>query len=149
MIDTLQPVLARWEETHLSLVDCLNQFPEDRFLWRPAPRATTAAEIVTHTARAEIHYGCRILDQPREPFEPEVLDRASALAVVEQAAEQARAIFYQLRTEDLDRVIAEVWHPLTARVEGKMTPLWFLEQMNRHKAYHLGQLWYLSLMLES
>lgn len=33
--------------------------------------------------------------------------------------------------------------------ELNLDALWFCEQMVRHKAYHLGQLWYLSMMLET
>ena len=40
-------------------------------------------------------------------------------------------------------VAADDWNPLGPDVNGPLDALWFLEQMSRHKAYHLGQLWYI------
>lgn len=148
MIPILQPVYQRWDETQISLLDCLSQFPADRYRWHPGPKASCAGDILLHIARGETGYARMALGQPREPLEAAVADHASALAVLQTAADRARDAFERLTEADLEQVVAEVWHPLSTKVEGPMTPLWFLEQMIRHKAYHLGQLWYISLLLE-
>lgn len=147
MIPELNPVWKRWEETHAALLECLEQFPEDRFTWRPASKATTAGEIVLHIARAEMGYAMRAAGQPGMRPDLVVTDRPSALATVALGAEHARRTADTLTADDLERVVAAEWHPLGPRVEGPLTALWFLEQMIRHKAYHLGQLWYLTLLL--
>ena len=148
MIPELRETWRRWDETHAALLDCLEQFPAQAFEWRPAPNATTASEIVIHIARAELGYSLRVAGRVVERPEYRVRNRAEALEVVNAAADQASRIVDCLRIQDLGRVVAEEWYPLGPRVEGPLTVEWFIEQMVRHKAYHLGQLWYLSMMLE-
>lgn len=157
MVAALIPVWKRWEETHSALVDCLRQFPEERFSWKPAPAATTAAHIVTHIARAEILYAREINRAAGAVPDSEapgldygaVTDRTSALNAAEAGAAFAAGVVERLSVEDLDRVLADDWNPLGPDVEGPLTTLWFVEQMIRHKAYHLGQLCYLSMLLET
>lgn len=158
----LLPVWNRCLETHEALLDCLARFPEDRFTWRPAPAARTAAEIVAHVADGECLYAeCLNPSAPARPSfaypgteaaaAPGALvptDRASALRVVELAFEFAAAVVSCATDADLERVAADDWNPLGPEIRGPFTGLWFIEQMNRHKAYHLGQLWYLASMLE-
>lgn len=154
-------VWKRCLETHEALLDCLAQFPEDRFTWRPAPNARTAAEIIAHVARGDCTYARCV--HPHAPERPVLadpgtddaalpgalvpVDRASALQVVEAGFNYATAVVSQATEADLERVAADDWMPLGSLVQGPLTGLWFIEQMNRHKAYHLGQLWYLITML--
>ena len=159
---SLIPVWKRCLETHEALVDCLERFPEDRFQWRPAPHARTAAEIVAHTARGECLYAECL--QPEAATRPQIAypgteeaaapgalvpaDRASALLAVQLAFDFAGRVVTEATEADLERICADDWNPLGPEVAGPLTGLWFVEQMNRHKAYHLGQLWYLITMLE-
>ncbi|HTE20770.1 MAG TPA: DinB family protein [Armatimonadota bacterium] len=147
MLAELVPVRNRWEETQAALLDCLSGIPDEQFLWKPAPQATSASEIVTHIARAEIGYALLVLQHPREQ-RPDftVTNRASALGAMETAA--GWAVRAMDEVTELDRVVTQEWYPLGPRVEGPLTALWFIEQMIRHKAYHLGQLWYLRMLLE-
>lgn len=158
----LVPVWSRCLETHEALIDCLEQFPENQFTWRPAPAARTAAEIIAHLARGDCRYAeCLNPNAPPRPVfsglgivAAEVLggiiptDRSSSLRIVGQAFEFAAGVVSQATEADLERVAADDWAPLGPLVEGPLSGLWFIEQMNRHKAYHLGQLWYLATMLE-
>lgn len=157
----LTPVWTRCLETHAALLDCLAQFPEERFTWRPAPNARSAAEILAHIARGDCTYArCIHPHAPTPPLLadpgteeaalPEALvpgDRASALQVIEAGFNYATAVVSQATEADLEREVADDWAPLGPLVQGPLTGLWFIEQMNRHKAYHLGQLWYLITML--
>jgi uncharacterized damage-inducible protein DinB len=158
----LIPVWKRCRETHEALLDCLTRFPEDRFTWRPAPCARTAAEIIAHVARGECLYALCL--KPNAPGQPPIAypgteeaavpgslvpkDRDSSLHVIELAFDFAARVVSGATEADLERVAADDWNPLGPEVEGPLTGLWFIEQMNRHKAYHLGQLWYLISMLE-
>ena len=153
MIPELAHLWKRWDETHAALIDCLLQFPDDRFNWRPAPHATTAGQIVGHIAGAEGRYAQCILGEPLERPEGtarfEIPDRAAAMAIAQLGADQALRAAESVTAEALRRTLADDWSPLGPRVEGPLDALWFFEQMVRHKAYHLGQLWYLSMMLET
>lgn len=158
----LAPVWKRCLETHEALLDCLAQFPEERFTWRPAPSARTAAEIIAHIARGDCTYALCV--HPHAPEQPILADpgteeatlpgalvptdHASALRVIEAGFNYATAVVSQATEADLEREVADDWVPLGPLVQGPLTGLWFIEQMNRHKAYHLGQLWYLITMLE-
>lgn len=158
----LVPVWKRCLETHDALLDCLSQFAEDRFDWRPAPLARTAAEIVAHIARGECTYAERV--NPHAPQRPPIaypgteeaaapgalvpVDRESSLRLVNLAFDFAAGVVSRATLADLERVAADHWNPLGPEVSGPLNGLWFIEQMNRHKAYHLGQLWYLITMLE-
>jgi uncharacterized damage-inducible protein DinB len=167
MLASLQPVWKRWRETHDALLDCLEQFPEDRLHWQPAPTATTAARILVHIARGETVYASLIdpaaagppelsypggdeaaAAQRRAELVASVTGREAAGRLINAAADFATRVAEGLREEDLERVLADDWNPLGPPVEGPLTVCWFLEQMNRHKAYHLGQLWYISMLAE-
>jgi hypothetical protein len=148
MIYELTPVFKRWEETHAALHDWFHQFPEERLDWRPAPHATTAAEILAHLARGERNYSFVARGIPFERITPPVHDRASAEAALAWGAGFVREAFEAMTPETLIIVRADEWQPLGPRVDGPLDSLWFLEQMTRHDAYHLGQLWYLSMLLE-
>ena len=148
MIAELLPVYKRWEETRAAINDWLAQFPDDRFAWRPAPHATTAAEILAHVARAERNYAFTARGLPFERITPSVHDGSTALTALDWSAGFVREAFEAMTPETLVIVRADEWNPLGPKVEGPLTSLWFLEQMTRHGAYHLGQLWYLSMMLE-
>jgi hypothetical protein len=84
------------------------------------------------------------------PLRPtfEVRSANQAQAALEQGRAAAERAFGALTAAELGLARADEWHPLGPRVVGPLDSLWFLEQMIRHKAYHLGQLWYLSLLLE-
>ena len=158
----LGPIWKRCLETHEALLDWLAQFPEDRFTWRPAPAARTAAEIIVHIARGDCRYAECL--NPNAPARPEFAgpgmeastvpggliptDRDAARRVVKLAFDFSAGVVSNATEADLERVAADDWAPLGPLVEGPLTGLWFIEQMNRHKAYHLGQLWYLATMLE-
>ncbi len=148
MIPELRPVHKRWEETRAAINDWLAQFPDDQFAWRPAPHATTAAEILAHIARAERNYSFTARGLTFERITPHVHDGTTALQALDWSAGFVREAFEAMTPETLEIVRADEWNPLGPRVEGPLTSLWFLEQMTRHNAYHLGQLWYLSMLLE-
>jgi uncharacterized damage-inducible protein DinB len=148
MIPELLELWGRWEETHDALLDCVVRIPDERLSWRPAPKATTAAEIIQHIARAEHVYAMMALGETGPRIEPKVSDRDTALQVIELGAAKARDAADSATTADLAAVRAERWGPLGPEVKGPLTGRWFFEQMIRHKAYHLGQLWYLVLMSE-
>ena len=148
MIPELLPVFKRWDETRAAINDWLAQFPDDRFAWRPAPHATTAAEIVAHVARAERIYSFVARGLPFERITPPVHDGVTALAALDWSSGFVREAFEATTPETLALARSDDWRPFGPIVEGPLTSLWFLEQMTRHDAYHLGQLWYLSLMLE-
>lgn len=148
MLPELLPVFRRWEETRAAINDWLAQFPDDRFAWRPAPHATTAAEILAHIARAERNYSFTARGLPFERITPHVHDGTTALEALDWSAGFVHEAFEAMTPETLALVRANEWNPLGPKVEGPLTSLWFLEQMTRHGAYHLGQLWYLSLLLE-
>jgi len=162
LLPNLIPVWKRCLETHDALLDCLNQFPGDRFNWRPAPKARTAAEIIAHIARGECVYAMHVKPRARnrpaiaypgteEAAAPGALlpsDRESALRIVGLAFDFAAGVVSRATEADLERVAARDWRPLGPEVQGPLNGLWFIEQMNRHKAYHLGQLWYIATILE-
>jgi len=163
MLPELIPVWRRWRETHAALLDCLEQFPEDRLHWRPGGNAPPASGILVHIAAAECRYALQIRPEAEPPpgfpirRSPEerarlaasLEDRAACVALVNTAAAFAERLVESLRPEELEREAADEWNPLGPRVEGPLTGLWFIEQMNRHKAYHLGQLWSLAMMAET
>lgn len=161
MLPNLEPVWKRCRETHAALLDCLNRFPDDRFTWRPAPAARTAAWIVAHIADGECLYAEML--NPNAPPRPAIAypgspaattgalvpsDRETALCVVELAFTYAEGVVSGATEADLVRIAADDWNPLGPDLQGPFDGLWFIEQMNRHKAYHLGQLWYLITLLE-
>ena len=147
MLPELEPIMRRWQETHDALLEALDEFPKDRLDWRPAPNATTPAGIISHIARAEAAYA-RMIGDPndREDRTPSTWEEVREL--LETSAGYVRRTVERLREEDLGLSRADQWGPLGPRVEGPLDTVWFLEQMIRHKAYHLGQINYLSLMLE-
>jgi DinB superfamily len=167
-VEPIDAVWKRWQETHAALLDCVEQFPEEGLQWQPAPHATPAASILVHVALAECCYASVIDPQAvipaalaygrrggpeaaerRDAHVRSLVDRSAAVALVETAADFATGVVEQLAEADLERVVAQEWFPLGPRVEGPLTTLWFIEQMSRHKAYHLGQLWYLEMLLDA
>lgn len=150
MLTELQPIRQRWEETHDALLQIIEQLPADRWQWQPAAGATTAAGIVQHIANSEKRYveAIRALERGHYPRKA-VTDLATARAALDEAARLARECFDQLAAADLKRVCAETWAPLGPRLDRPFDVLWFLEQIIRHQAYHLGQLNYLLLMCAS
>src|SRR5688572_9683389 len=120
MIPELTDVWKRWDETHAALIDCLIQFPDDRFDWRPVPTATTAGEIVGHIARGESLYAQCILGEPLVRPAFEITDRAAAMAIAEAGADQARRVAEAVTADALGRTLADEWHPLGPQVEGPL-----------------------------
>ena len=145
MIPELEPVWKRWEETHVALLEAIDGLPADRWQWRPTPGATTAGEIIAHIARAEARYAAVIAAETLPEPRWQVHDREAARHAVGSAADAARTRVEQLTVADLTRPCAQHWHPLGPRVEGPLDVRWFIEQMIRHKAYHLGQLNYIDM----
>src|SRR5262249_51044385 len=147
VIPTLLPLWKRWQETHEALLDCLEQFPEDRFHWQPAPTAASAASILVHIARGETVYALQIAPgatgppelsysaqneaialQRRAELAASVTSREDAARLLQAAAGFAIQVAKELREEDLERVLADDWNPLGPEVEGPLNVLWFLEQ---------------------
>jgi uncharacterized glyoxalase superfamily protein PhnB len=145
LIPELEPVWKRWEETHTALLEAIDALPADRWQWRPTPGATTAGEIIAHIARAEARYAAVIAAETLPEPRWQVHDREAARHAVGSAADAARTRVEQLAVADLTRPCAQHWHPLGPRVEGPLDVRWFIEQMVRHKAYHLGQLNYIDM----
>jgi uncharacterized damage-inducible protein DinB len=167
MVPSLFPCWKRGQETHAALIDWLERFPEERLQWQPVPTASSAASILAHIARGETVYASLIDPQAAAPPElgyprgdeavmarrraelaASLTSRAAAVRLIETAAAFATRVAEGLSQADLERVLAADWNPLGPPVEGPLTARWFLEQMNRHKAYHLGQLWYISMLVE-
>ena len=146
MLPQLKPIWRRWEETQAALLAAVAEFPPDRLNWKPAGNATTLAEIVAHTAGGEAAYYRMLGDErPWSAPVPETPEEARSLLLA--AGERARLAFESLSEADLSTPRADRWRPLGPEVAGPLDSIWFLEQMIRHKAYHLGQINYLDLML--
>ena len=148
MIDSLEHVLKRWDETHDAIVDWLAQFPEERLTWSPGGAATSAGGILAHISRANHVYASMALGEAIDRPVFHVTNREQAEQVIAKGDAAVRRALETLCEEDLSVVRADDWGPLGPLVSGPLDSLWFLEQMIRHSAYHLGQLWYLSLLLE-
>ncbi len=149
MIAELEQVWRRWQETDDALRDCLTGIPSDRYGWQPLPGGTTVGWIVQHIVRADCGYALRVLgEDPGTRPSPEVPDGVAATGALDLSAEYVRRAFEHSTPDTLRRPLVGEWYPLGPRVEGPLDALWFLEQMIRHKAYHLGQLWYLRMLIE-
>lgn len=149
MIGALEPVWRQFSETYLSIRQALGEMSDDRLLWTPGPKATSAASIVRHIARANLVYCSQIEGNPARAVLPEEEpDRAQLLELLDRSEERVRSVFDQATEEELRALRAEDWGPLGYPVEGPLDGLWFAHQIVRHSAYHMGQIVYLLLLLE-
>lgn len=146
MIAELNHFWKRFLETQAALLEAIDRLPEGRWQWQPAETANPAARIVQHIANGEAFYVSTIRGDHERRVRWEVADRVTAVEAVTSAAHLVGDLSEELSQADLNRVCAEDWNPLGPPVDGPLDVLWFLEQMIRHKAYHLGQLNYLIAM---
>lgn len=150
MTPELEPVWKQFEETYDALRDALSQLPDERLDWRPSAAAPSAAGIVAHIIRGNWRYSslAAAADLPAPASEP-IPDRPRMRQRLAESQAQVQRVFEQLSTQDLRRVCAEDWSPLGPDVVGPLDALWFCHQIVRHTAYHLGQINYISLLLEA
>jgi hypothetical protein len=150
MLSELQWVYRQLEETYDSLRWVMAEIPDERLWWRPAPTAPAAGWIVQHIAGAITVYGNVMLAGRRGPRQEieEGLERGALMDRVDLSLKEARAVFERVLPETLHAACSDGWAPMGPRVEGPLDALWFAQQMVRHTAYHVGQLNYISRILE-
>ena len=149
MLAELTPIWKQFEETYAALRPALTAVPDDWLAWCPAPGATCVAAIVQHIAGANVRY-CNWIEHGERGRAWEVEEHADRDLLLQRLAlseERVRACFTGLDEAGLRRVIAERWHPLGPEVKGPLDALWFAHQIVRHSAYHLGQIYYILLLL--
>ena len=149
LLPELEPVWKQFQETYDAIRQILGELPQDRLYWRPAPGATSAGVIVRHLANGNRRYAGMMESGEPGPRIPEVeYSREELLEWLERSEDRVKTVFEQATPELLKTARADDWSPLGPRVEGPLDALWFAHQMVRHSAYHLGQLNYISLLLD-
>jgi uncharacterized damage-inducible protein DinB len=149
MTSELEPVWKQFAETYDALREALAEVPDDRLAWKACPTATSALAIVAHVVRANRRYSSLAAGAglPTAPAE-EIPGRERMLELLRDSQDQVREVFERLSPEELQRPCASDWSPLGPEVQGPLDALWFCHQIVRHTAYHLGQINYISLLLE-
>ncbi|HZO89298.1 MAG TPA: DinB family protein [Chthonomonadaceae bacterium] len=151
MISELEPVWKQFTETYDALRQALAQVPEDRLHWQPTPGATSVDGITRHIVSGNLAYSSMIAEghrnvvRPREPAP----NRERLLELLDTSEQRVKTVFEQLSAQDLCLPRADGWMPLGVEVSGPLDVLWFAQQIVRHSAYHLGQINYILLLLDS
>lgn len=149
MTTELEPVWKQFAETYDALREALAEVRDDRLAWKPCPTATSALGIVAHVVRANRRYSSLAAGTGLPSAPPEELaGRDRMLDRLRESEEYVRGVFEQLSPDDLRRTCADDWNPLGPPVAGPLDALWFCHQIVRHTAYHLGQINYISLLVE-
>lgn len=150
MLEELRSVWGQLTEIYDALDAVLAEIPNERLDWRPSPHATTAGFLAQHIGRANITYANLMQTGERgQRYEAEPgLSRAAILERLRLSRERVRAVFETLPLDRLHAPCADAWPGLGPAVEGPLDALWFARLMVSHSAYHVGQLNYISLLLE-
>jgi hypothetical protein len=150
MLEELKPVWRQLQEIYDALDAVMRAIPDGRLDWKPAPAATTAGYLAQHIARANITYSNIMESGERgRRFEAEPgIPREAVLERVRMSRDRVLAVFDTLPLERLHAPCADDWAGLGPVVEGPLDALWFARLMVSHSAYHVGQLNYISLLLE-
>jgi uncharacterized damage-inducible protein DinB len=144
-------VWKHFVETYAAVDVVLEEIPDERLHWNPTTHNQSAAGIVFHIARGNITYANLMQsgDSGERPVFQPGISRGELKAVLDQSLHRVRTVFHDLPSERLHAVCATDWEPLGPVVKGNQDALWFALQIVRHSAYHVGQLTYIALMLQS
>ena len=150
MLDELKPIWGQLVEIYDALDAVMAEIPDARLYWKPSERATTAGYLAQHIGRANITYANMMQTGERGwRYEPEPgLPREAVMERVRMSRERVLAVFDTLPLDRLHARCADDWAGLGPVVEGPLDALWFARLMVSHSAYHVGQLNYISLLLE-
>jgi hypothetical protein len=148
MLNELATIWNQLVETYEALEAVLDEIPDARLDWRPAPEATTASEIIQHIARANITYA-NIMQTGESGVRPQIQPGLARQAIVERVRtshDRVRDVYESLPLDRLHAPCADDWAPFGPSVPGPLDALWFAHLMLRHTAYHVGQLNYIVLL---
>lgn len=143
----LEEALEAWEDIRDGLIAEVDNVPEDRFSFRPAPDMRTVAELVRHVLEVALMMTGE-LTRPdtnfrREPW-PQLLalydapirkasSKTDLIAALSSTFQESSRRFRELGEEGMR-------HPIT-RFDGKMgTKLAWMHHGLAHEEYHRGQL---------
>jgi hypothetical protein len=151
MLDELKPIWRQLVEVYDALDAVMAEIPDERLDWKPSEHATTAGYLAQHVGRANITYANVMRTGERGwRFEAEPgLPREAIVERVRMSREHVRAVFDALAPDRLHAPCADDWAGLGPVVEGPLDALWFAGLMVSHSAYHVGQLNYISRLLEA
>lgn len=150
MIDKLKPIWRQLAEVYDALEAVMADIPDGALDWKPSSNATTAGFIAQHIGRANITYANLMQTGGREPryeIAPGI-SRAAIMERVRTSRECVLAVFDTLPPDRLCAICADEWAGLGPSAEGPLDALWFARLMVSHSAYHVGQLNYISRLLE-
>ena len=143
MLELLNPTWKQSEETYNCVRKLLEQTPDERLHWKPAPDAWSISDMTQHIGRANIIYA--MVMEGKEPIRRPFMDqpsRSELLESLDSSEAFVRQVFERMTGEELTRTRADDWNPLGPPVEGPLDGLWFALQIVRHTAYHAGQISY-------
>ncbi len=151
MIPTLNPIFRQLEETYDAVRISIELAGESQLGWKPALNANTFAEVAEHIASANLTYATVIgPTNVQRKWEFELAPTTSwVLARLDESLATAKSTIEGVTDDNLHESRSDDWCPNCDEqlIQGPLDALWFVQQMVRHTAYHLGQLnLYLRLM---
>ncbi|MES4792959.1 MAG: hypothetical protein C4321_08200, partial [Chloroflexota bacterium] len=156
MIAELEPIWKQLNETYESLRHALAHVPEERLNWQPGPTTNSVSVIVQHIVRANLRYASflggpdpGLQHRRREDLAtPEHAGERRERARLDDSERSLKATLERVTPDALRAIHAGEWYPLDSHAVGPLDGFWFVLQMVRHSAYHLGQINLYLLLIE-